>query len=203
MAIELGHVSVREPKVEKRVSIEVSRDVVSLDYDASVFWSVDLAPSDEQTRVIHATIQSKGLLAARKVSDRIRFHPVGSNDVRLPSKELAISGHIVEDIGSYPNEIQLGRHELGQVVQEAIQLRSLTKRGFSVKLIRTSESSLEVTPATDHESHTYLVRVRVASRGDTHHCVTFGVTECDGRTCELIVPIRYFGVDMSAGANNP
>jgi hypothetical protein len=158
-------------------------------------WTVEIVPSDTDSKKMHAIIRSQGPLPARKVADRILFHPIGHDEQRCPSKSLSILGYIVEDVRASPNEIQLGRRDCGTNVEEAIRLDSLTGRSFSVIEIKPSGNVAVTQLPTVATESTYVLRVRIDAPGEQALGVKFVIRDQDGTQQELNVPVRYVGVE--------
>ena len=184
------------PNFEQAVDIEASDMVSSVTCDAPPDWNVAVTAAAGNAG-FRAVIRSVRRLSPRDIEDVIRFTPVSREGRQLPAKDLKLRGRIVHDVIAVPAEIHFGQREFGTTGTESLCLRSLTGRKFRVESAIAASDNLIVKPsATDSDRRVYAASLNFAKSGGQETTVTFRIREEDeNRVYEVMVPIRYKGVD--------
>jgi hypothetical protein len=196
--VRLGTLSARLPGIERIVRIKATEEVASVETeDNSAVWTVAIereAP-DSLPQSFRATLRAKEQ-RPRLVSDRIRFRPVRRDGTRLPPIEVRIEGEVVEDVVAQPREIHFGRQAFEAMLEEAIQLHSLTDKSFRVTGYRTTVHALQVVPLAGG-ADSYAVKIRGVTLGVHQEVVEFTIADDTGRSFVLPVPVKYVGIDKA------
>lgn len=108
---------------------------------------------------------------------------------------MHLNGEVVQDVVPEPAGVYLGRRRVGAVSEEVVCLRSLLGRDFRVKTIDSRSPNVVVKPQPGEDAQAaFSIRVSIGGEGEQAIDACFTVEESDGRTIEVILPIRYHGV---------
>jgi len=199
MALWLGPISEKQKLFEASFEVETSSYVKRIETEPHSAWTTRCAPNENVADRYTITIEPKTSLTPRAISDTIKIIPVGTDDRRLPAKEVKLTGEITRDVVSSPQVVHFGPRNLGASCERLFQLRSLTNRRFRVERTAIEGEDLQVVPdAAPNEQFTQSaacrVRQKVAKAGEQESKVTFRIHDEDGATYDISVPIRYFGI---------
>ncbi len=187
--VQLGVVSHREP-IRVTATLTLRDPIQEVRVLPHSDWDVTVTPMGRDQRELVATPARPGV--PRFVNDPLQVVPVGSDGVERPARPLLIRGEVKLDITSTPADIPLGRVKVGTTVEESFRLSSLTSRRFEVlrATIDAAEDTVTVEPTDPNQFH---LRSRTTAGGDQVRWVTVTVKQDHGQTCEVRVPVRYFG----------
>lgn len=107
----------------------------------------------------------------------------------LPEKRLSVAAHILGDIQPTPPQLLWPAKPIGQLIEDSLELRSLTNRDFTIDRIETDSDKVEVLliPGDPLSANSRRVQVRyvISRAGDQKETIRFHVTPV-GEVSEVI-----------------
>jgi hypothetical protein len=205
-AIKFGTESNRRTRLESNVSVEAASNIERIECASAVNWTVEVSRNqDGPGNQFRMVVRSQGPLVPRQLSDTIYVTPIALNGVRLPDKKLTITGEIVQDVVAIPAQVHCGRQPYGALVEETIQLRSLTERRFAVRRVVCNNPDIEIARIgkdDDANPWVYSLRIHCSTEGAQEVVPEFDIQDEDGSRSKVTIPVRYQGITDCAGAKN-
>lgn len=128
------------------------------------------------------------------------LEPLAKNGEVVTRSTVPVEVHVREPVVAVPSNLSFGAHTLGSLVQDLVQLKSLTGSMFHVDRIQSSSDSIviERTGATADSTagNTYRIKVRVKDVRDQKEQIVFFINTNE-RRIEVPLAIHYFGVDRA------
>lgn len=127
----------------------------------------------------------------------VMVYPVLSGGEELPGVSLIAKGRVREDIQVAPSELALGARLVGEKVEEAISLYSLSGKSFVIKRFEaSSDTSLKLpTTAEPASRYAYSVTQMISKLGSQAGEILFFVQTSEA-DAQLVAPLKvsYFGI---------
>jgi len=178
-------------------TVELSPTIPLQDVRADCDSATALVAVSTQAGRFNLTIRPRDSLAPGPFSFCVQLRAINDGGEALPPVPLPVQGTVMEDVQAYPRAIVLGGKYVGAEIQEAVTLRSLTGKAFSVQDVRSDilEISVASAQSAGNDQCVYSVRVRVAERGHRQGWIRFGIrTQTANKLVDLALPVMYHGL---------
>jgi hypothetical protein len=157
---------------------------------------VSVAPKSESPAQFRVVVSPK-TFEIGAIKAEITLVPQQTEHQPLPGKTLTVVGRIVNDIEISPPSAAFGARPVGEVVEEMVSLRSLTGRQLEVTGTTVDAEGVTVEGAARGESSGpgFLLRQRIAKKGEQTGRVTFAVCTVDAKEAQVVLEVSYLGID--------
>ncbi len=179
----------------REIELTAAEHVVAVGCQGPAQWAVTIRRAPGVAPKFTASLRFVGPPTPAVINDTVVFTPTDALGQLLPGARVRITGELVEDVIASPRSAYFGRYVVGSVVEDAVCLKSLSGRPFTVRQAIPRMAGCTVAPLGDGPTGTlWLIRQKISVAGQQSGEAEFVVEDSAGAVTRLVVPVTYLGL---------